>query len=67
MTGRQFQWLIRYPGPDGKLRTADDVHTVNDLHFVKDQMTLIHLQAKDVLHSFFLPAAPDQAGRRARA
>ncbi len=55
VTGRQFQWVIRYPGPDKKLRTADDVYTVNDLHFVKGQKTLIHLQAKDVLHSFFLP------------
>ncbi len=55
VTGRQFQWLMRYPGADGKLSTADDVHTVNDLHFVKDQPTLIHLQVEDVLHSFFLP------------
>ena len=56
VTGRQFQWMIRYPGLDGKFRTADDLFTINDLHFVKDQKTLIHLQSKDVLHSFFLPA-----------
>ena len=56
VTGRQFQWVIRYPGVDGKLRTADDLIAINDLHFVKNQKTLIHLQAKDVLHSFFLPA-----------
>ena len=55
VTGRQFQWLIRYPGEDGKLGTADDVHRVNDLHFVKDKPALIHLQSKDVIHSFFLP------------
>ncbi len=55
VTGRQFQWLIRYPGEDGKMHTADDVHRVNDLHFVKDKPTLIQLQSKDVLHSFFLP------------
>jgi len=55
VTGRQFQWLIRYPGPDGKFKTADDLHTINDLHFVKNQVALIHLQSKDVLHSFFLP------------
>ena len=47
--------MIRYPGPDGKFRTGDDLFTINDLHFVKDQKTLIHLMAKDVLHSFFLP------------
>jgi cytochrome c oxidase subunit 2 len=55
VTGRQFQWMIRYPGPDGKFRTSDDIYTINDLHFVKNKKTLIHLLAKDVLHSFFLP------------
>ena len=56
VTARQFQWVTRYAGPDGKFRTSDDLYTINDLHFVKDQKTLIHLLAKDVLHSFFLPA-----------
>jgi cytochrome c oxidase subunit II len=55
VTGRQFQWMIRYAGPDRMMHTADDVHAINDLHFVKNQPTLIQLQAKDVLHSFFLP------------
>lgn len=55
VVARQFQWLIRYPGPDGKLYTEDDVHTINDLHFVKDSPVLIHLKSRDVLHSFFLP------------
>ena len=44
------------PGPrTARFHTADDLYTINDLHFVKDQPTLIQLQAKDVLHSFFLP------------
>ncbi len=55
VTGRQFQWLMRYAGPDGRMHTSDDIHLVNDLHFVKDQPTLIQLQSQDVLHSFFLP------------
>ena len=55
ITGRQFQWIIKYPGPDGKLNTIDDVHMVNDLHFVKDRPVLIQLKSSDVLHSFFLP------------
>ncbi|WP_435006894.1 cytochrome c oxidase subunit II [Tundrisphaera lichenicola] len=55
VTGRQFQWLIRYAGRDGQLHTGDDVHLINDLHFVKNQMTKIQLRAEDVLHSFFLP------------
>lgn len=55
VTGRQFQWLMRYPGPDGKFRTADDIHLINDLHFVKDTPTLIELRSNDVIHSFYLP------------
>lgn len=55
VTARQFQWVIRYPGADGKLHTADDLYTYNDLHFVKDKKTLIRLKSSDVLHSFFLP------------
>jgi cytochrome c oxidase subunit 2 len=55
VTGRQFQWKIRYPGLDGKFQTSDDLYTINDLHLVKNQKTLIHLKAQDVLHSFFLP------------
>jgi cytochrome c oxidase subunit 2 len=55
VTARQFQWMMLYPGPDGKLHTKDDVHTVSDLHFVKNKPVLIYLKTQDVLHSFFLP------------
>ncbi len=55
VTGRQFQWVMRYPGPDGRLETKDDLFMVNDLHFVKGRQTLIYLKSADVIHSFFLP------------
>jgi cytochrome c oxidase subunit II len=55
ITGRQFQWVMRYPGTDGKLNTSDDLFTVNDLHFVKNKQSLIYLKSSDVLHSFYLP------------
>jgi cytochrome c oxidase subunit 2 len=55
ITGRQFQWVMRYPGPDKRLHSADDLIVVNDLHFVKDKTALIFLKSSDVLHSFFLP------------
>jgi cytochrome c oxidase subunit II len=55
ITGRQFQWVMRYPGADSKLNTRDDLFTVNDLHFVKNKQALIYLKSSDVLHSFFLP------------
>lgn len=55
VTGRQFEWRIRYAGKDKKIGTADDVHTVNDLHLPINEDILINIKAQDVLHSFFLP------------
>ncbi|ADV61458.1 cytochrome c oxidase, subunit II [Isosphaera pallida ATCC 43644] len=69
VTARQFQWITRYAGPDGKLRTPDDIITINDFHFYADEEidesgrvvatkgvpTKILLRSEDVLHSFFLP------------
>jgi cytochrome c oxidase subunit 2 len=55
VTGRQFQWVMRYPGPDKRFHSADDLVVVNDLHFVKNKTALIFLKSSDVLHSFFLP------------
>ncbi len=55
VTGRQFEWRLRYPGKDGKLGTSDDLYTVNDIHVPVNKMVLVQLKAADVLHSFFLP------------
>ncbi len=51
----QFAWNIRYPGPDGKFETADDVVTLNQLHFPVGRPVVATLRSKDVIHSFFLP------------
>jgi len=51
----QFAWNIRYPGPDGKLNTADDIVTLNQLHFPVGRSVVATLRSKDVIHSFFLP------------
>lgn len=55
VTGRQFEWRIRYPGEDGVLGTRDDLFTVNDLHIPVGEETVITIKSQDVLHSFFLP------------
>ena len=66
----QFAWNIRYPGPDGRLHTTDDVETINQLHLPVGQVVLINLSSKDVIHSLFLPqfrlkrdAVPGMTGR----
>jgi len=55
VTARQFEWRLRYPGPDGQIGTSDDLYGVNDLHIPVDEEVLISLKSQDVLHSFFLP------------
>ncbi|MCA9195903.1 MAG: cytochrome c oxidase subunit II [Planctomycetales bacterium] len=55
VTGRQFEWRIRYAGRDGVVGTSDDVHTVNDLHLPVDEEVVLQIKSDDVLHSFFLP------------
>lgn len=55
--GQQFSWDFQYPGKDGKLDTADDVHVVNELHVPVNKKVRLDLRSKDVIHSLFLPDA----------
>ncbi len=55
ITGRQFEWRLRYAGADQKIGTPDDVHGVNELHIPVDEDIVVALKSEDVLHSFFLP------------
>ena len=55
VTGKQFNWEILYPGPDGKFGTADDLQLDNELHVPVNQVVGVTLRSKDVIHSFFLP------------
>jgi cytochrome c oxidase subunit 2 len=55
VTGRQFEWRIRYAGKDGLIGTPDDLHMVNDLHVPIDEEIVLSIKSQDVLHSFFLP------------
>lgn len=55
VTGRQFEWRIRYAGEDGIIGTADDLHVVNDLHLPVNEEIVVQITSMDVLHSFFLP------------
>ncbi len=55
VTGRQFEWRLRYAGADGEIGTPDDLYSVNDLHLPVDEEIVIAIKSEDVLHSFFLP------------
>ncbi len=52
---QQWAWSFVHPGADGKLDTADDIKTVDDLHIVKDKPYIYELMARDVLHDFSVP------------
>lgn len=53
----QFQWNFRYPGPDHKFATEDDVVSANQLYVPINRDVLLKMSSKDVIHSFFLPHA----------
>lgn len=55
ITAKQFEWLVTYPGPDGRLGTGDDYVVNSELHVPAGKDIRIRLESQDVLHSFFLP------------
>jgi cytochrome c oxidase subunit 2 len=55
VVGQQWAWTFVHPGPDGKLDTADDISTVNDLHVEVGKTYHYKLESRDVLHSFSVP------------
>jgi cytochrome c oxidase subunit 2 len=55
VTAKQFEWNVTYPGPDGRLGTADDFVRRNQLHIPAGRPVRVTLSSEDVIHSFFLP------------
>ncbi len=53
--GKQFNWQVTYPGPDGKFGTADDFTIDNEVHVPVNKNVKVILKAREVIHSFFLP------------
>jgi cytochrome c oxidase subunit 2 len=53
--GQQWAWTFVHPGADGKLDTADDITTTDELHVEVDKTYHFLLESKDVLHSFSVP------------
>ena len=52
---QQWAWSFVHAGPDGKLDTADDIKTVDELHVKIGETYHFKLEARDVLHSFSVP------------
>lgn len=56
LTGKDCVWTMRYPGPDGRLGTSDDVYGKDDLLVPAGTPARVHLRSKDYAYVFSLPA-----------
>ena len=55
VTGKQFNWDVLYPGPDGEFGTQDDLTIENMAHVPVNKVVRVILTSEDVIHSFFVP------------
>lgn len=55
VTGFDYNWHIRYPGPDGQLGTGDDIWSLRNLHLPADAAVELRLLSRDFLYNFWLP------------
>ena len=53
--GEEFEWHIRYPGPDGALDTPDDVYGMRNLHVPLDTAIHLEFESEDYVYGFRLP------------
>jgi cytochrome c oxidase subunit 2 len=52
---RQWSWSFRYPGPDGRFGTPDDVVSLGELVVPVGRPVYLKLRSQDVVHSLYLP------------
>ncbi len=70
VNAHQWSWAARYPGPDGRFGTPDDIVTTDDVRVPVGAPVLVEVTSTDVIHSFYLPnfrvkqdAVPGNVGR----
>jgi len=55
VSAKQFNWIVTYPGPDGKFGTEDDKTFDNEIHVPAGKPVKLILKSQDVIHSFYMP------------
>ena len=56
ITGEEFTWQFRYPGPDGSLHTDDDIiKPGKELHLPLGVEIEVELTSRDYIYTFALP------------
>jgi len=53
---KQFEWMVTYPGADGRLGSTDDFQVRSQLHLPVGEPVAVMLTSEDAIHSFFVPA-----------
>ena len=55
VTGSDFQWDFRYPGPDGRLHTPDDQTSSRILHLPSHRIVRLFITSTDYVYIFGIP------------
>lgn len=56
ITGEEFTWQFRYPGPDGALQTADDlIKPGRELHLPLGLAVELELTSRDYIYTLAFP------------
>ena len=55
MTGDDYRWEVRYPGPDGRLDTRDDVLDTRDLNVPEGTKVRVLLESWDYVYTLAVP------------
>ncbi len=55
VVAKQFGWEFHYAGADGKFETLDDFVVENLMKVPADEIIVMRLTSRDVIHSFFVP------------
>ena len=56
IVAQQWSWTFVHAGLDGRLDTADDIRTVDDMYVRRGRVYTFELHSRDVVHSFSVPA-----------
>jgi cytochrome c oxidase subunit II len=55
INAHQWAWNARYPGPDGKFNTADDIVVLNEIVVPQGAPVIFQVTSTDVIHGFNVP------------
>jgi cytochrome c oxidase subunit 2 len=55
VTGEEYNWYFRYPGPDGELNTEDDKFSERNLYLPDNTDVTLKLASKDYVYNITLP------------